>query len=164
MMLTFDEFKKNCLNSSEIISSERIETEEDFDNFYNTKVDYSFPAKEVKFEMISLVPGKYSPIDSGLCKTIVHLNNRGYTTKYCCEGHPGERGRGEYLEGYIFFGPLGKERLENLTECFLRLALSGKLYVLVEDGPGEGEIIFRFITTHTHEESMKRIENELCKL
>ena len=164
MMLTFDKFKKNCVNSSEIILSEGIKTEKDFDIFYDTKVNYSFPSKKVKFKLVSLTPGEYSPIDLGLCKTIEHLNSRGYITKYCCEGHPGEKGRGEYLEGYIFFGSLSKEKLENLTSALLRLALSGKLYVLIEPGPLEGEIIFRFITTYTHEESMKRIENELCKL
>ena len=166
MMLTFDKFKKNCVNSSEIILSEGIKTEKDFDIFYDTKVNYGFPSKKVKFKLVSLTPGKYFPIDLGLCKTIEHLNSSGYITRFCCEGHPGEKGRGEYLEGYIFFGPLSKEKLENLTNAIFHLALSGKLYVLVESGqfPLEGTI-FRFITTtHTHEESMKRIENELCKL
>ena len=137
---SFENFKKTCENYKEVCEAEGITNEETFENFYQTRLYYGFPERNEKFRLIRLPDyTEWVAIDSGLADTIVHLNQHGYKTKYCCEGHKYE----EYLTGYIYFAALSEEKQNTLLNLAFGLMLSGRMYVKAEVENDEVTIRFR---------------------
>ena len=148
-------FENYCDNYSDIVKSEGV-TKSTFGDFMENKVCFGFPNK-TRFRLVNLKgQDKYVPVDSGICRAIVHLNERGYTTKYCCEGH----GHGN---GYIYFELLDEEKSNALVDKFVSLA-ENKVIKLVRESIN-GKLIFRFSPLNCNYINMlKELEKELISL
>ena len=137
---SFESFKKSCENYEEVCRIEGIVDDKTFKSFYKTKIYYGFPSKGERFKLVRL-PGytEWVPIDAGLADIIVYLNEHGYPTKYCCEGHKYENYRG----GYIYFEALPEEKQERLLNLAFGLMLSDQVYMKAEVSNDEVTLRFR---------------------
>lgn len=137
---SFEDFKKTCENYAEICEAEEIVDEKTFQWFCQNRLYYGFPERGEKFKLVRL-PGytEWVAIDYGLADIIVYLNEHGYPTKYCCEGHKYENYRG----GYIYFEALPEEKQERLLNLAFGLMLSDQVYMKAEVENDEITIRFR---------------------
>jgi len=137
---SLEDFKKACENYEEICEAEEIVDEKTFQGFCRNRLYYGFPERGEKFKLVEL-PGytEWVPIDAGLADIIVHLNEHGYPTKYCCEGHKSDN----YHSGYIYFEALPEEKQEVLLNLAFGLMLSDRVYMKAEVSNDEVTLRFR---------------------
>ena len=152
VVISFNNFKETCENYQKICELEEITDQNTFENFYRNRVYYGFPVNREKFKLVKL-PGSdlWHPIDSGLADVIVYLNEKGYTTKYCCSGH-----KPDFEGGYIYFASLDPEKIDAILNLAFGWMMSDQMYVRAEVND-RNEVTIRFRPISRYDKSQERM-------
>lgn len=149
----YKKFKKYCINP-EVLKD--INTFEEFHEYYE-KARY-YPSPNNKFKFIRVGRNRdLEPVDYGVADLMEELNEKGYTTKYCCSGHAREF----YKSGYIYFdqNSICSEKLQRLKDI---LEIDSEFVKFSIDSSGD---IIRFspkVNLIAVKLSEKDYYNEIC--
>ena len=121
-IITIKDFETIVVNAPEIINENNL-TDDNIKEFLTDKVSYFIDKTCHKVKLIKnlRVENEYTPIDANLVNVIVHLNENGYYTDWCCEGS--DKNDGGYisftngLNGFV----IAKEKWETLADAIIRL-------------------------------------------
>ena len=79
-------FRELCLTADEL-TPENLSSS----SFIRKRLRLTYPVSDIidPFTLVKDIErkGRYTPIDNGLLEVVLHLNNVGIRTRFCCEGH-----------------------------------------------------------------------------